>query len=752
MSEQLEFKISTGLKNIIGQELITDNDIAIFELVKNSYDAGAKKVQIFFENIKNNSKGSPKIILIDDGKGMSYEDITEKWLFVGYSEKKEVMDEADYRHKIKKRKRILAGYKGIGRFSADRLGPNLNMYTKTSDKNEIHFIQMDWQQFEKDQLKKFETVKVNYDKVDRTSLSYLPITSFSHGTILEISPLRDTWDESRLVSLKKYLQKLINPSYDPENQDFKIELIVKDFEKEDEEQKDPNKIINGLIHNLVFEKLNIKTTQILCDIEDGEVTTELTDKGKFVYKLKEKLGKKYHELNDVSVKVFYLNPNAKRVFTTIMGIEPVRYGSIFLYKNGFRIHPYGDEGNDWLELEKRKTQGTRRFLATREIMGRIEVYGHQSGFQEVSSRSGGVVKSPELSQLTQFFIEQVLRKLERYVVEAINWDTEDIEKQKTDNETKKATLNIISKLVGKEDTTDLEYNDEFLKIFKDRQEENVDEVIKNFETLKKYAKSTKEKTQIDRHVREVKNVTKVLASKVKREQDKVKELEKDKFFLNKALSHKEQLENLHHSVKISSQMIESSITKINTRIKKGQGLENILPLIDAISIENQKIKSLVDIVKFAKFNMKARKITEDIVMYVKEYLTKIIEKRSMSLGYKFYNDNFKLEHRFVPMEISIILDNLLDNADKSRARNIAIRFEKKGSNLLLYFGDDGKGVKDSDVESIFVRGFSTTGGSGIGLHHISEMLESRGGSVKFLGNNMKRLGKGACFEVMLKST
>jgi len=89
MTKKLDFRISSGLKNIIGKELITDDLIAIFELVKNSYDANAKEVKIVFENIKSDSEGKPRILIIDDGDGMSYEDINEKWLFVGYSEKKE---------------------------------------------------------------------------------------------------------------------------------------------------------------------------------------------------------------------------------------------------------------------------------------------------------------------------------------------------------------------------------------------------------------------------------------------------------------------------------------------------------------------------------------------------------------------------------------------------------------------------------------------------------------------------------------
>jgi len=88
--EQLQFKISSELKNIIGKELITDDFIAIFELVKNSYDAGAKKVYIIFKNVKNISDNEQaEIFVIDDGDGMSKDAIDEKWLLVGYSWKRE---------------------------------------------------------------------------------------------------------------------------------------------------------------------------------------------------------------------------------------------------------------------------------------------------------------------------------------------------------------------------------------------------------------------------------------------------------------------------------------------------------------------------------------------------------------------------------------------------------------------------------------------------------------------------------------
>lgn len=119
-TEKLHFKTSSGIKSIVGKDLITDKFVAIFELVKNSYDAGAKEVKITFEQ--------DKIIILDDGHGMSKEDLVDKWLNLAYSDKKEGKVNND---------RAFVGSKGIGRFSADRLGKKLRISTKIKMKKFI---------------------------------------------------------------------------------------------------------------------------------------------------------------------------------------------------------------------------------------------------------------------------------------------------------------------------------------------------------------------------------------------------------------------------------------------------------------------------------------------------------------------------------------------------------------------------------------------------------------------------------------
>ena len=139
----LNFKTNIQLKSIIGKDLINDDNIAILELVKNSFDADAKKVDIIYQNLKSNddlsvevfSENTSRIIVMDNGLGMDLNDIQNKWLNIAYSEKKA---------NSRQHNRMMAGAKGVGRFSCDRLGEYLNLYTKKKNSSEYIFLKIDW--------------------------------------------------------------------------------------------------------------------------------------------------------------------------------------------------------------------------------------------------------------------------------------------------------------------------------------------------------------------------------------------------------------------------------------------------------------------------------------------------------------------------------------------------------------------------------------------------------------------------------
>ncbi|MDE2588916.1 MAG: HAMP domain-containing histidine kinase, partial [Patescibacteria group bacterium] len=491
--------------------------------------------------------------------------------------------------------------------------------------------------------------------------------------------------------------------------------------------------------------LGIKTTQIRCKIEKGKIFTRLIDKGSLVVEFEE--DNKYKFLDNITVNIFYLSTEAKAAFTRIMGIRPIRYGSIFLYRNGFRVYSYGDEGNDWLGLERRKGQGYARFLSGREVMGRIELHDIQKEFRELSSRSEGLVKTPAYLQLMDFFTRTVLRRFERYVVEGISWDEEGQDEEKM----KENSANVVLKIIGKEGLNNIHFGTNLLQILKEKKASQIPEIVKNFEAIKKYVKSKEQKKYIEKQVRAIKSTTKTLARQKEEYMQMYEAKSRESLFLEKAISSdKDQLFNLIHSIKISAQAIDNLIYKINRRIKQGAEINSILRILDEVSVENQKVHRIATIVSKANFDLRADTITKDLVQHICQYLELGSDKTLYDIDFRFINEDVVFETEFQPIEILLILDNFISNSSKADANIMTIQFERVGKNLRILFGDNGKGIAKSDEKFLFTRGFTTSKtGSGLGLHYNKFMIESKGGTLRFLGNNIPGMGKGACFEVIL---
>lgn len=462
--DNLHFKTNVQIKSIIGKDLINDDNIAILELVKNSFDADAKRVNISFCNLKNNddkktdsfSEKTSRLFICDDGLGMDLTDINEKWLNIAYSEKKT---------RTRQYNRMMAGAKGVGRFSCDRLGQFLRLYAKKSGEPCI-VLNIDWRKFEvNDKTKEIQSIEIEYETLDNKTMEQRGFHSFEHGVILEIIKLRSNWvypessgwDSDKLTELKKYLEKLINPNQAFEKNDFGIYLNAEEFLVENSHKALNNRFI-GKVENTIFQKLDFKTTSIECkSIENGKLMlTTLKDKGETIYWIKE-LSEFYPNIQNFKITLYFLNTYAKAFFTKQTGMRSVSYGSVFLFLNGFRIPPYGEEGDDWLKLDQRRAQGYARFISARDLVGQIELLDDHESFQIVSSREG-LVKNENYDKLTdkgKGLFYKVLRRLERYVVDGLNWDSIPEEDKTKISEIEKK---IIS---GELSEKDLKYQEDF---------------------------------------------------------------------------------------------------------------------------------------------------------------------------------------------------------------------------------------------------------------------------------------------------
>lgn len=821
---KVNFRTNILLKSIIGKDLITDDSIAVLELVKNSFDAGSKTSYVIFRDLLHNQltkdykkENDSKIILRDLGAGMSEFDLVNKWLNIAYSEKKAKKEEHN---------RQLAGNKGVGRFSCDRLGKSLVIYTRKRNEPLLK-LSIDWTSFERiDDINKniqdveFELIEID----DQQYVAETGLKKFKTGTTLFISNLREEWDFSKLQTLKRQLERFINPNQNFEAETFDVIIKAEEFIELEQDLPDDQKI-NGTVKNRIFSNLDFRTTNINAHIsDDGKtITTTLKDRGNEIFTLIE--NNPFNLLKDVHINIYYLNPYSKAYFTKQTGIRSVDFGSIFLFINGFRIPPYGDEGNDWLGMEIRKGQGHSRFLGTREVIGRIEINGvefdeEEDDFFIISNRSG-VDNNKHFEQLTKNeapfgFYYKTFRRLERFVVEGIKWDSstlKDSEVQrkvlndKNWNESKeefredsltrnKRVISIIEKIINVkgEDIISLSINRDLVSELAEEQAEKskreIDSIVKDLEDkelssqqinslINKLAaseedvstfpiqdgeierlKSEQEKLRselLDRfkHTKQLEDEAKRLEEEARKLQEEL-ELEKEKntYLRTSSRSLSEDAKGLVHNIKLTSKKINSSVDNLYDKILNGDPKKSeILKALSIIKFQAEKALKVSKIITRSNFNADKNEQFIDLVKYVSQYIeiySDIYEDTGLEFSLK-YSSNPELNKKVSVLDISLILDDLISNAEKAGADKVLIEMDNPSKNeLRILFSDDGKGLDSKflgDPEKVFELGITTTDGSGIGLNSVRTALKAIKGTITFKGNNLAL--KGACFEIRI---
>lgn len=833
---KLNFDVKTGMKNIIGRDLITDDFIAIYELVKNSYDAYADYVKISFN--KN------EIIISDNGKGMSKDDLEKKWFAVAYSAKKDKTEDQDLKRDSHlnnlKSRRFYAGAKGVGRFSCDRLGEDLELVTSKINSNITYKVNVDWREFEKDAQQSFGSIEIPFEEIGNENIFPQKKT---HGTILKIKNLNSTWDKGKLLELRRSLEKLINP-FSKVNS-FKIEIVAEEFLEVDKDSGN-NRKINGVIDNSILKVLDIKTTQIDLSLKGDVITTKIIDRGTLIYHIEEP--NKYETIiDDLEINLYFLNRSAKINFGKLMDIEPVNYGNIFLFKNGFRVQPYGNVGDDSWKIDNRKQQGYNRFLGTRDLFGKVELTSENvAEFKEVSSRDGGLVETQGKQLLFEILYDKALKRLERYVVgvlwgeafarknyfldantaskyrEQLSGDKDkDSYEDVLDNIGSKIDfVNLIKTLSDDKEIKIIDYNKDLVSFVN----EKLDIVQPKFiSELEKIAEKTNDKVLLDqvkltennfnRLAKEKENAEKREEEERKKRIEAEKQAEIEKQRREEAERKQKEEEEKRRKAELETlkkekERAEAELAKIKAEQRAKEEKEKSKDLSDKLNIETKKNQYLNATRKTLSDD--AEQLVHSIDLYVgnastyinelitsnisDEVKTKLYSIKSnidkaikvsqiiikSNFDYKFTNQRVNLPtyiseylddlavsfkglkvktvnliEKFVlinPIEIDIILDNLVSNSRKANATEVLVEFKLNDKKLEIYYYDNGDGLPENllkNSKSIFELGVreSKSKGSGIGLYDVKKRVNSLKGSIDFIGNNKKL--KGACFKIVI---
>ncbi len=384
MRMKKSFRPSARLIGTIGEDIIKDMHAAVVELVKNSYDADASEITITFE-----ATNDKRLLLSveDNGHGMKEHVVIDKWLVPSTSDK--------LKRRTSPNGRIMQGRKGIGRFAAAILGEKMELETIAENIKTSLFI--NWNEFV--ESKYLDEILIDISTSD---------SSERNGTLFNIegsAQKLELWNDSEIEYLIKELRKLLTPmdntSTNGNNDIFNITVIFKNFISK--------KYQNETIAIKPLPLLDYYDYRISGKIfPDGNNTLIYQNKNsgieedalEFKFYLNDK--EKFTGIVDIDFRIFDRDPEsienlvyelfnsgeeklgkneAKNLLNDISGVS--------IFRNRFRIRPYGDYGNDWLSLDKKRVQNPALKIGANQISGIIEIQDEEiSNLVEKSARDG----------------------------------------------------------------------------------------------------------------------------------------------------------------------------------------------------------------------------------------------------------------------------------------------------------------------------------------------------------------------------
>lgn len=393
------FRANAHLLKLLGDELIGDDRLAVFELVKNAYDANATSVDVTL----NLNRENPNIIIWDhEGFGMTKDDILNKWMEIGTNSKRS-------KNKIRTPllNRLPLGDKGVGRLAVHKLGKHLTINTRAKDSIEYK-IEIDWPSLIS------EAEYIEDTRVSITPLEQPEYFKSETGTRIEIADLNNShWTRGDLRSLKRLLTSLISPFKTVS--DFDVNLSVPGREKDISDLLEAKDILekalwtydfiideNGQFSsNYTFNPPQTFKELASSSIEQDDSRLELLVPSKEEELARDKAVREALYLNEEDLKnigpisgSFYVFMKTGAVLSAVGSPQLIKdylkeQSGVRVYRDGIRVFNYGEGKDDWLGLNAGRINKPGQKIDTGMVIGGVDLHLEDSdGLKEKTNREG----------------------------------------------------------------------------------------------------------------------------------------------------------------------------------------------------------------------------------------------------------------------------------------------------------------------------------------------------------------------------
>ena len=401
------FRPRARMLQLLGDELIGSARLAVFELVKNAYDADANEVVV---TLDLDSAPEPTITVVDDGEGMTLDLIRSVWLVPGddHRRKQRLSDRRTRRHG-----RLPLGEKGLGRFAVHKLGDRITLTTRAEDSDEC-VVDIDWN-----------------DLIARPSLEDAPVTirirhpeTFTGeetGTRIEIQQMRgDDWPRGEVRRLYNQITSICSPFREPG--EFRVTLRVPGKEHWIEDLPDIGDIHDRAVWKFLFEfdRGRFDWTYEFCQVPGLQLDRRVVDKSEQRLQLPSKPDddrKRRKVIADATTSdgigpvtgLFHVYDRDQEIRQKIPNMRALENyldenGGVRVYRDGIRVYNYGERGDDWLGLDLRRVNIPTRRISRNIILGEVHLSLQQSTNLVEKTNREGFVENDACERLRQIVI------------------------------------------------------------------------------------------------------------------------------------------------------------------------------------------------------------------------------------------------------------------------------------------------------------------------------------------------------------